>query len=147
MDSPVVGYVGSSTIVKHLLKRRNVDFLLGESAILITIPGEDTLNLSEGMETKATKPHRPKEVLKKNVDVGGENLGKGLGEKFQQSLLRDDVDVGATPTPSVTSGVFLPEWNLTREFLLMQHSVAYEWSRHEFPPITFGAPIQLPYGQ
>ena len=125
-----------------------MDFLLRESAILITIPGEDTLNLSEGMDTKATEPpDRPKEVLKENIDVGGGNLGKGLGEKFQPSLLRDGVDVGATPTPSVTSGVFLPEWNLTREFLLMQHSVAYEWSRHEFPPITFGAPIQLPYGQ
>lgn len=54
MDSPLAGDVGASTIGKHFLKRSNVDFLLGEFDILITIPNEDTSYLSEGVHTEAT---------------------------------------------------------------------------------------------
>lgn len=46
IDSNLAWDIGSSTIGKGFLKRRNVDFLLGDSNILITIPDEDASNLS-----------------------------------------------------------------------------------------------------
>lgn len=56
MDSPLAGDVGISIIGKHLHKRRNMDFLLGESDVLINIPDDDASYQSEGMNKEETEP-------------------------------------------------------------------------------------------
>ena len=54
VDSPLTGGICSSTSGKRLRKSHNMDFLLGVPDVLITIPDDDALCLSEGMDTKAT---------------------------------------------------------------------------------------------
>lgn len=49
-----------------------MDFHLGESDIVMNIPDDDPLKLSEGMSKEATKqPHEPKEEPKDTVTPGG----------------------------------------------------------------------------
>lgn len=62
LDSPLTEGVGARTISRRLRKRHIVDFLLGESDVVLEIPDDDAPNLSEGMRKEETElPHEPKE--------------------------------------------------------------------------------------
>lgn len=53
MESPLVKiYVGANTIGKHLCKNFNVDFLLGESDMIIDIPGDENKTASGTKERR-----------------------------------------------------------------------------------------------
>lgn len=80
MDTLLAEDVGTSTIDKRLRKKCNVDFLLGEFDVLITIPDDNASNLSEWMDIKATKPpHEPKKDSKDDIDLSGGFYDMSLG--------------------------------------------------------------------
>lgn len=46
MDSPLTKYANAITVGRRLFKRRNMDFLLGESNVVVDIRDDDAWNLS-----------------------------------------------------------------------------------------------------
>lgn len=108
--------VGSSR--QRLLKRRNVDFLLGEDTVVVDIPDDDTPKQSEGMKEGASKlPYEPKEESVVLLLAGGEPVE------------------GSVSIPPAAPDVYVPGWGITRESLLSQHNVAYDWGLHAFPQL------------
>lgn len=116
---------------------------MGESNVFITIPNDDVLYLSEGIDTEATKlPREPKEEPKEVTDLGDGESRRKPEVVFQTTLgfalspMKENIIACDSPLNLVAPGVFLPEWTLTCVSLFMQHSILYEWSRHTFPLAT-----------
>ena len=69
--------VGSS--IRLLCKRKNVDFLLGESDVVVGIPDDDPLKFLEGMSKEVTKhPREPNDEPKDVATLGGGDLWAGF---------------------------------------------------------------------
>lgn len=58
---------------------------------------------------------------------------------FASSSKKDYTIAGSSSLRLVAPGIYIPEWGLTQESLLTQHTVAYEWGRHAFPTATIEA--------
>lgn len=114
--------------------------------MVVDIPNVDTSKLPEGMDEEATElPCEPKKEPE-----GATNLGEGVSMKdldggFQISpdsaspSMQDNILTGSSSLPLVALGIYIQEWGLTRESLLMKHHVAYERGLPAFPPTTIEA--------
>lgn len=86
-------------------------------------------------------PEEPKD----DTDLGGAESGREPEVDFQTlhgfplSPMGDNDVFESSPSSLVAPNVFLPKWNLSRESLLMQHLVMYEWSHHALPLATIKA--------
>lgn len=104
----------ASSLGHRLLKRRNVDFLLGEDTIVVDIPDEDTLKQSEGMKEGATElPRDPKE---ESIDTAAESVfdvyqkvgHKGTPISPVRLLARGNPIEGSIPIPPTAPTLYIP---------------------------------------
>ena len=106
-----------------------MDFLLGEDAVVVDIPDNDTPKQSEVMKERATgRPCEPKEESNPKIPL----------------LNGDGFAGGSAFTPPVVLDIYVPGWGTTRESLLSQHVTAYDWCCHAFPPATIETLELLP---
>lgn len=124
VDCPLAGDVSTSTIGKRLRNRRNMDLLLVESDVFITIPDNDASYLSEGMEIEATEPPlEPKDEPKDVTDLGDGESGRRPKVDFQittgfaLSPTKGNNIAGASPSTFLARD----KWTLTCRSLLTQH--------------------------
>lgn len=78
----------SSTVGRRLYHKQNVDFLLGESGVVVDIPDDDAPKLSEGMDEEATKlPREPKKELDDATNPGDGFSGNSRRVGFKLLLI------------------------------------------------------------
>lgn len=71
LDSLLVESDDANYSGRRLLKRWNVDFLVGEATVVVDIPNDDTPKQSEGMRERATElPREPKEEAVETSTLG-----------------------------------------------------------------------------
>lgn len=88
-------------------------------------------------EGETEPPHEPKEEL---VDIVAEctfGVDQKAGHEGAPSspvflLTGGDPTDGSSPIPPAAPSVYVPNWGITRESLLSQHMVAYDWVCHAF---------------
>lgn len=110
LDSPLTDVVRSSIVSKRLRKKRNIDFLLGESDVVVEIPDDDTSKQSKRMDEEATgQPPEPKEEPEDTIVPSEGVIGKEPKVEFQTSstfsspLGKDGVIVGSSSLPLTVS--------------------------------------------
>lgn len=54
LESPLTKDIDASSVSWHLRKRRNMDFLLGDSDVIMDIPVKHPSKMSEGINEEAT---------------------------------------------------------------------------------------------
>lgn len=98
------------------------------------------------MDIEATG--QPCEHKKKPEDtiVPGEGAkGKGSEVEFQTAYdfasppENDNIIINSSSSPMSDPKVYILEWGLTRESLIKQHNVSYEWGHHAFFSATIEA--------
>lgn len=125
LDSLLTESAHSSTVGRRLYKKRNVDFLLGESHVVVDIPDHDAPKLSEGMDEEATKLLRePKKELDDATNSGDGFFGQESEGGFQISpdstspSTKDSIVACSSSLPLASPGIYIQEWGLNRESIL-----------------------------
>lgn len=139
LDSSFIEGTLASTVGRRLHKKRNFDFLLRESDVVMEIPNDDTSKQSEGMdEEEIEQPREPKEEPEHTTVPSEGVIGKEpelefqIASNFASPLVKDNLIVVSYSSPMMAPGLYISKWRLTRDTLLMQHYVVYEWGCHAF---------------
>lgn len=114
MDSLLVKSVKVSSLDRCLLKRRNVDFLLGEVTVAIYTPDDDTPKQLKGMREGSTElPCEPKE--EKMESTSSDAVRKGVPNS-PVLLLTWEGTVGVfSSAPLIVATIYVPGWGITRD--------------------------------
>lgn len=109
LESPLNEGTRVSTVCRRLCKKQNVDFMLGDSDVVLEIPDDDTLKQLVGMDEEAIEhPHKLKEEPDDTITPGEGAIGKDPEVEFQTTfdfaspLTKDTVIVGSSSSPLTT---------------------------------------------
>lgn len=108
-------------LAMYLHKKRNVDFLLGES----DIPDDDAPNFFEGMDEETTEPPREPKKNLEDVTSPGEGVfeqesdgGFQIAPNFASPSAKDNTVTCSSSIPLASPGIYIPKWeSLKNPFL------------------------------